>query len=636
MAESKLLGADGRPVTSESPLAAVSRSPIRDRGSYVEVDKAALATVQRERARKLAITSIPSTPRDMIRDIGGLAVGKGHGRWPHVTFDMLRELRERAPILQPIHQARAYQVRALAQKWSGKRGTVGFRVVHKDYTEHNAKTPDGFDRHIKRFESVLWRPAPSYDVHTLGAALSMLIEDLMTINRPVVELIPSLIDPGRIVQWRPVDGALIWPTLQWLEKWVADNPRWSLGYDRGRLRPEDQIELVSNAIGQDLFGAEFVLVRDGLAEAVYPNGRLKVAPLMNRTDVRFAGYPPSHVEQAIALVSAFISAFDYNTANFTKGMMAEFILGLPADMHDDDIDAFADMFREATQGTARAHQPPILPLPHGKDTIQKIDLKRPNNEMGWTDYMSMNMSLAAAIYRMDMAPLNGKPWDGGAGPKLSEGSRIEEISLAKEEGLQGDVGHLCDTILTPMAMACHPDLRVIAEYGNYDPEKEARVYELRANNDMTRNEVRMQQGLEPMGFWLPPDEYDDADDATKQKFDDNVWNWPKDPVFANAIGQAKSRDQQAQMMAQQQAGQGPQPGDPHEDGFGGYDDGFGGAHPAHDPSPYGAPQGAPQPGGAPSGGAPRPPGPGGAAPMAKAVRTVQVRIHDDADTGGGY
>jgi hypothetical protein len=651
--ETKLFGPDGRPLfaPSDDPLGDLVREGVRDLGDKLEIKKELLARFQEEKARGLAMTSVPGTPRNLIREAGGIAVSKGGGRWPHVTMDMLRNLRRTAPILAPIHRARDTQARRMSRKWPGKRGEVGIRLVHKDHLQHDATPPASIRPYIAQFERTLNCPAPDYDYATLEQANAALMDDLLTINRPVVEMIHSAVDPRRIVQVRPVDGSLIWETLTWVEKWVADNPRWSVGYDVGRLRADDLLDIVSHAVSHDLHGADYCLVRDGIVEAVYPRGKLIVAKIQNTTDVRYVGYPPSHVEQAMMLVSAFMSTFDYNASYFTKGMLAEFILGLPAGMHDDDVDAFVDMFREASQGGPNAWRPPILPLPHGKDTITKIDLKSPNKDMGFETWLSFLIAGVTAVYRMDPSTINMKPWDGGGGPKLSEaGGRTEEIAIAKEEGLQADFGHLLQNVWTPAAQRCHPDLMVIAEYGDFDPQKHASVQEIRARTTATRNQLRIEDGDPPLGFYLDPEAWKTAPPDQQQRHDQNPWNWPTDAVFAGAIAQQQNADLQKQQMQQQAATGQQQPADDfragHDDGYGGKDDGFGGRIPGHDPAPYGTlGQGGPPkpgslsgssaaPGGAPPapralpspGGAPKPSG-GAPAPLAKG-RPITVFVED--------
>lgn len=600
---------------------------IVDMGDHYLVDKEAAQALRRERFRSTTMSSVPSMPRHFVRDGGGMGVGKSGGRWPAATFEVLRDLRERAPILQPIHQARAYQIRRLAQKWPGRKGTVGWRVVHKDHFQHNSRTPEYIKPYIQRFERVLQSPAPDYQQGTLAAFLGLIEEDLLTINRPAVEILRSALEPGRVVQFRAVDGAVIWPTAQWAEQWCRTNQTWNAQRKPRKLTIEEQIEIVSKAISYDLYGVEYVLVRDGTLEAVYAPGDLIVAPIANRTDLRWNGYHPSHVEQAIQLIAAFMATFDFNHGYFTKGMMAEFILGLPGDLHDDDVDAFIDMFREATQGTNRAWQPPVLPI-HSDKAIQKIDLKMANREMMFEVWLSLLLSLNAAIYRMDPSSINAKPWDGGQGGKLSEGNRTMEIGLAKEEGLQGDMTHITETILNPLAARCHPDLRVVWEYGDHDPKAEAEVYQIRGQVDMTRNEIRLEQGAEPMGFYLEPEALKNASEEDRQKFEENPWNMPTDTAFAQILNQRAQIANQQQMMSQMGGGQ-----QPHTDGFGQEEDGFGNPQQGSQP-PFGQPPkppGAGQPARSATPGQPARPGPPGVqppapAPLAKArtVRTVYV------------
>lgn len=605
--------ADPDPLTALLNIPGDLRDHMVDRGQTIEITKDLLQRAREIRARRHAIASVPSTPRHLQRTVGGVAVAKGHGRNPWLSMDRLRDEREASPLLGSIHNARQYQLRRMARKWDGTPGHVGIRVVHKDHTDWKSTPPAGFDRWIKQFESVLWNPSPTYRYNTLGSALAALEEDMLTINRPVVELIPSLLNPRRIVQWRPVDGALIWDTLQWVEHWKAENPRWSGGYDRRRLSPDDTLDLISYQINHDLHGAEHVLVRDGVAEAAYPPGRLIVAPIQNRTDVRFVGYPPSHVEQAIAYIRGFLNVFEYNTNLFTRGMLSEIAIGIPADLHDDDAIALRDMFRESTQGVDRAHQPVFLPIPRGGGKIEVVRLKDNPRDMGFETLASLMMAGTASIYRMHLSTIGAKAWAAGGANPLSEGNETEQIALAQEEGLQGDMGHLIDEFLTPMAQRCHPDLRVIAEYGDFDPQKEASIYEIHAQIDMSRNEVRIERGARPRGFYLSDEKYETASDDDRQKHDDNPWNWPTDQTFAGAIGQTKMRDMQQAQQAPQPAGPGQE-----DNGFGGQDDGFGAAG-TDQASPYGQPEQPDQ--------ANQPPAQAGS-PLAKGVRTVHIHIHD--------
>ncbi len=632
----------------KGPAAAELTSPVeRLIGFGVEVGPdggltippVALRRLREDRVRRATLSQVPSTPQMLQRDGGGVGVGKGHGAFETLTLESLRRVRERSVILKPIHAARHHQIRRLSKRWSGRRTDVGWRVVHKDHVASTVNPPDWIKPYIRQVEALLEQPSDRY-ASTTADLLVPLEEDLLTINRPVVERLYSRWEPGRVVGLRPVDGAVVWPTLLFLEQWQSEHKRWNgsgpiNGGGADPLPTGDDDKLFEDILrleGFDLWGAEYCLVRDGTLEAVYQPGDLIVAPMNTRTDLRHAGYPPSHVEEAIEVILSFANVWDYNSSYFTRGMVTEFLLGISGDVHEDDLAAFVDTYREATQGVGRAWRTPIVPLPVD-GAITKIDLKPSNREMMYEVFQSLQVALCTAVYRMHPSTINAKPWDGGSGPSLSAPSQGMEIALAQEEGLRCDVDHLADSILTPFARSCHPDLRVVWWYGPDDEQKEATIHEIRARVSMTRNEVRLEQGLSPMGFWLEPDRYrelvaqapdelEEADALKLKRHEDNLWNQPTDPGFVNQYAMAKQEAAQAQ--------QGP-PGPP--DGFGGQEDagggdGFGGQPPTF---PYGQPPQGGQPPQAqpPAGGAPPEPpaSPPGAQPMQKAARAKRVTVY---------
>ncbi len=568
-----LYGPDGKPMKSssrsqETSLAYLSRMGIeRKQNGDLVVPNDVLQRVRGERLRAMTVTSVPSTPRFISRDAGGIGVQKGHARFETFSLAALRKLRERSPMIQAIHSARHYQVRRLSQRWTGKKGDVGWRVVHKAHKEFDADPPASIKPYIKRFENMFDTPSPRY-CKTTATMMTQLVEDLLTINRPVLEVLYSMFDKNRIVGFKPVDGELVWPTLLWVEKWQNSHPQWYGGFNPDQLTDEQILDLASESAGWDLYGTDYCLVREGQLEGVYPANKLFVAPIINRTDIQVAGYPPSHVEQAIEVILAQINAWDFNSSLFTRGMMAEFILGISGDVMDEDIQGFVDQFREASQGVRRAHQPPIMPLPID-GTIQKIDLKPVPKEMMFEVWFSVLSSLTAAVYRMDMSSVNFKPWDGGSGGSLSEPNRHDEIALAKEEGLQGDIQHLTENIFNELARTLHPDLRVMWEYGDFDPLKEAELYEIRARTSMSRNDVRLADGQKPRGFWMNDEDLEKASDEDQDKFHANLWNMPTGD-FASSYNQMKMQDAMAQEGEQgpQDDGFGSQPGE-DQDGFGG-------------------------------------------------------------------
>ncbi len=537
----------------------------------------------RERAREVAYPSVPQAPAHVVRDGMGLAISRGGNRAAH-SPEGLRMAREKGMLFRPIHQARHYQIRRLAQPWHGDKTKVGLFVAHKDHWKRGSKPPEGFDDFVRQAEAVLWHPRGGDNPTTLADNLAQLWEDMATINHPVVEPLRSALDGQSIVQWVVHDGAIIWPTGLWAEFWWSRNPGQVSSYSRGRLTTTNRLEVVSHILQRDLVGAEYVCVQEGIPVAVYYKGELIVAPRQNRTDVSFIGYPPSAVEETIDLARAFMDSFDFTAVQLSRGSFAQQIIGLPWDMSPEHFTAFVDSFRESSAGVQRAGQPLFFPMPPGAEQrIQNMPLVPPLNEMGFQAMLSVCISLAAATYRMHPSTINVRPWEGGSGHSLNQGNQTEEIGLAQEEGLQGDMEHLIAAVLNPLVRRCHPDLRVFAWYGDYDAQKEASIIGQRVQTEMTVNEARLQQGSRPLGDWVSDEDWDKASDADKKKHMDNPYNHPMPFAMAKVQQQA-----QKEMMAQQQAmmgaggprgggGQGDEdgddPGDEGDDGGWGQDDG---------------------------------------------------------------
>ena len=143
------------------------------------------------------------------------------------------------------------------------------------------------------------------------------------------------------------------------------------------------------------------------------------------------------------------------------------------------------------------------------------------------------------------------------------------------EGLQGDLQHVADNLLTPLLKRMHPELEWRWEYGELDEARSVDIADKEVKTARTRNEIRVARGEEPMGFWLPPHEYKklDPDDEKIEKFHKNPWNMPADQPI---VGQM----QQLQMMEQGEQ-QPEQPGG----GFGGEGMGEGDEFPFGQPGP---------------------------------------------------
>ena len=549
----------------------------------LQLTSEAYAAVKLRAERAATVSPVPKLPRTIVREMGGAVPrGAAAGR-AQLTFDQLRLLREKVAIIQVIHAAVHAKIRRVCRRWDGQRHEVGWEVTHRDALRPDGRVPRGFEPVIRGFERFMEEPAVGR-CSTLADFMVLVAEDYLTINRPVVAPLYSVADPQRIVGWEPVDGALILPLADWLAM-----STFGAGWIERKV-PTSQMErraLVEQIFQVSLNDMRWVMIRDGLPERFFRDHDLIVGQARTRTDIQWAGYNPSTVETAVELIAAFQGTFQYNANYFRDGFMPDFALLIKGNMAPEDMQRFMQQLQDAAQGVQRAHQPLVLPVPDGGSGIDKVDLKKTNAEMGFETWLSCLVALTCAVYREDPSSINAKPWAGGAGASLSEANRAQEIELARADGLQSLLGHLTDHLLTPMARRMHPDLVVRWHFGEMDPERDAKVYQIRTQVDLTPNEARVLRGMAPFPPYWPAKDLGTLTPAQRAAFDANPMNQLQTPQF----------------MAAMQARQQPTP----------TDDGFG-EPPAEPVAPAVAPAAPPA---APPPTSARPPAP---TPLAKASR----------------
>jgi len=500
-------------------------------------DDNAVNAAQEELLRRATIRNVPETPLYQTAGIGG-TIEKSQTAFGglYLSYDVLRLLREKVPSYNIIHSVRHTQIARMSEQWTGKPIDVGWEVVHKDHNRQDVKVPEGFQRLIDEASRYLLEPDPGGEASTTASFLVPLWEDFATINHPCAQVLRNL--AGRPVGIRWVDGGIIWPMLEWMRWYEKENP-WP-----GKVPTsfEDRVDAIANRVKRDLQGKRWCLVRDGIPQRTYRDDELIVKPFVNRTDVRWLGYYPGKVESSLEMGLHAFNAIESNGGWFTKGAWVETLLALTGNVSDEDFKRVREDMRLSTQGVQKNQQVPLVRLGEttGDIDLKTIQIKKNPQEMGFQAWISFLFSAQGAIYRMDPSTFNMKPWDGGSNPSLNAPNREKEIALAKEEGLQGDLAHLKRSFLDPFVREIHPDLRLIWHYGDFDPEKENRVNEIRIRVDTTINEIRLEQGRRPLGFCLTDDKYESASDEEKAKHDVNPYNHVQSMAMQSATQQAKA------------------------------------------------------------------------------------------------
>ena len=531
-----------------------------------------LADAVRERfaARQGPVSQVPSLPiLQPVAGVGG-AVSRGHGLGPSgLTFETLRSVRERSPIFQAIHRARQAQMRAFGVESFGNKGEVGWRIIHRDFKNPRAEVPRSIKPYIERATRLFRRPAPRYNVHTVGDLLAGTWEDFATLNRPMVELLRH--PDGSIGGVRVPDAANIWETSTWLMRWARGETARALFSRYPGLTPEQQLHVASEHLGVDVVGSRYVYVESGVPFHALRERDLLIGTALTRTDNRYGPYPPGYVEDCLEVALHIVNAFEYNGSFFTTGMTNDVVLLIKDTLGDQALRSFVQALTEATQGVQNAHRPAVLPV-QNPDAVKSLNVfGRSSRDMQFEVWDGVLWAIGCAIYRMHPSTINRRSSDAGASPSLNAPSEQKQIALAQEEGLRSDLRHLVEALLTPAVQEIHPDLIVQIDDGVYDPEKQGRINEVELRTRQTPNELRVADGQRPIGDYVAPDDWDDATDEERKAHERNPNNWIQNPTLVQALqSYHMMKDQQEQAAQQGQGGLGggmpPDDGYPAEDG----------------------------------------------------------------------
>lgn len=489
-----------------------------DGGFYVP--GVSIERLRLQRLRESATTAVPRTPRFLMRDLGGVASSKeaAPGDGVNLPFRALRRLRYRSPFFNVLHNACAFGFRSHGKRWDRREGSTGWQVCDRRWRDPNHVTRPHLIPYIQRVQAILDEPSARY-CPNLADLIAAVGEDLLTINRPAMEVLRSNLDPSIVVGIKPIDGALIYEAADYIQHWITTHPE---VFNRKGMRAGDALDLLCNIMDADLTTARHILVREDLmVEKAFEPGRIICRPVIKYTDIDFAGYPRSYIEEALELAGALWHTFKHQTNLFTEGMWAEFFLAVSGDYSGEAVDLFLEDLREATQGYKRAGRPPVLQIDEGD--VKRVDLKDAPRDMVFPSWTSLLLNLLTAVYRRDPSVINIGAWEGGSGPILSAPSRSLEIALSRSEGHLSDIDHIGE-MLTEFARMCHPDILVRAVTAEDDLARRADLDEKQMGVWKTPNEIRLEHGFRPKGYWVPDEQVADLSPEDAKRYWANAPN----------------------------------------------------------------------------------------------------------------
>ena len=490
-------------------------------------------------------TDVPGMPLLSAMAQTGGAVGKGHGHGTGVVdWNTLRIIRESSCVLIPIHEARQHALARFARKSFGKPGEIGWRVVHRDYANPAQQVPTRLRPLISEAEDVLSTTMPELQCHGVGSLLKSLWDDYATLNRPALECVYR---DGKLRALRPIDGARVWESNAFLQRWARGQ---SAAMEKLRTGA-DRLAYAQDKIGVDFRRSRYVWVESDVTIKGLTTEQVIVGTERTSTDIQYGPYPPGKVERALNMAVYGDQVMEYSASYFTQGMQSNWIMFLPENSTQEAQQQFATHFARKSQGLQHAHQPVMIGADAKNVHLENLAPGMPK-DFAFEGMLAIVVAMICAVYRIDPSTINAKPWDGGSGPKLTEGGREEEIASAKEEGLSGDLEHLRASCLDPAVQRIHPDLMVVIDDGSFDPKAQQELIKARKTGVETTNEIRVGEGMKPLGFYLDADQMDTASKKDKLRHEANPYNHVADSAMGTVTMLTSNAQQQLDAMNQPQ------------------------------------------------------------------------------------
>ena len=473
-----------------------------------------------------------------------------------LNFSTLRQIAWRSPVLSAILSTRLHQLSRYARRTATtKKHEVGYRVVHKRQHDPHFKVDEGFkelciecEKMMEKPWRVFWDTEEGGSVYrdiepSMSTFLTAVTEDLLIINRPVIEL---GLDINRIPRaFGAIDGANIIPTFAAMKFITTRDREFPKDYEQSWANYRRVLQMSADKYQINIDErTEYIYMLYGRPSAGFRHDELLIAPWARQTDITQTGYPRSMTERAIFILLAEIMAMTANQKYFEFGSMAEVMMAIRGNYGDQHVKDIENVMQANMTGVPGMFRVPLIALPGGAQDLNVIPIKQNHRDMLFDVYIQKLTNLACAVFRMHPSEINEAPRAGDNSASLGQASQTKQINMAQEQGLESALLHVKTSIFDPILERI--DENLMFEWDNGENEVEQVTTAQLYAPITTINERRMMLGLDPF-----PDD-DDRGDVVDNQF-----------VQAKEQAAMQQKMQQDQMKAAQQ-GQGQ--GGPQDEG----------------------------------------------------------------------
>ena len=418
-----------------------------------------------------------------------------------MSYDTLRLMSERNPIIAAIINTRIHQITAFSRPPKDD-FDIGFEIKMREDYEKPGKQETAKEKELSDLIESTGLPGviEEEERDSFDQFLSKEVRDTLTYDQMCFEMVPGR--NGKPVAFYAIDASTIrfattprilqriagYGTEQLKEMWKKEMMQTQQGTNEDR-RPKPQ-------------DVRYVQVISGKVMNTYDETEMAFGIRNPRTSIAHNSYGVGELEILISVITSHLWAEEYNKRFFSTGSAPKgFIhfestqgVGVP----QEQLNAFRRQWHAQVTGVWNAWRTPIISSPA---KMQYTNLQMSNRQMEFTNWIEYLIKLMCAVYLIDPAEINFdlKGAAGQQGPMFESPSE-QKLKMSRDRGLKPLVRFFESEINKNILYQLDP--RFEFQFVGLDSKSEKDIQELRIKSlekYKILDEIRAEEDLPPLG-----------------------------------------------------------------------------------------------------------------------------------------
>lgn len=404
----------------------------------------------------------------------------------HKTLMWLRN-----PIIAAIVQTRVTQAVPFAVPQKDKY-TAGFLFERKDGEQFGDNDKVNCER-LKEFickTGITDEERDNAEENmTFEKFIKLIVKDSLIYDTIAIEIVPNHM--GQVHHFLPAAGSSIRIAAPNIRE-EAINDYWSEIQDKefdpkkAELGKYKHVQVVNNQIRR-----------------AFTKEQLIVEHRNPMNDLWTKGYPVAELDLLMNVVTAHTNAETFNRSLFTNGVVSSGIINLKGDVDDEQLKALRRSWYAQGVGSDNMFKTPIINSPEGIEFI-KLDVS--HKEMEYSTYINYLIKLMCGIYQMDPEEIgfqSSGAAEGSGGNSQNYNNVEKRLHLSRDRGLRPllrFIENIINEQILPKFNKQLADTYKFSFVGLNAEDREAELsrHEREVKNFKSVNEVRKEQGLQPI------------------------------------------------------------------------------------------------------------------------------------------